>query len=186
MYWHLQASVPREISASESVTIEWHSGTSLRWSVPFEGLCCKTYCWQRSGRLLKPHRANERRLVPSATWDHPHGIHLGHSSCSGLHIRAAKNTPVRATKIPTSHYPRSWRLHVSDGSKRNEHLWVWWPHLVQREAREIMPTLVFVVFVLEWILKLMGWSSQCIKVKQFDLYFKGCDYSGARLNDSRE
>lgn len=76
---------------------------------------------------------------PSVTWDHPHDIHLGHSSCSGLHIRAAKNTPVRATKIPTSHYPRSWRFHVSEGSKRNEYLWVWWPHLVQREAREIMP-----------------------------------------------
>lgn len=46
--------------------------------------------------------------------------------------------------------------------------------------------LAFVAFVLAWILKLMGRSGQRIKVKQFDLYFKGCDYSGVRLTDSRK
>lgn len=53
--------------------------------------------------------------------------------------QSSENTPVRGTKIPTSHYPRRWHIRVSDGSRRNEYLWVLWSLLCNGKPGEITP-----------------------------------------------
>lgn len=55
--------------------------------------------------------------------------------------QSSENTRVIRTKIPTSYYPWSWHIHVSEGSKRNEYLWVSWPLLYYKKTEMIPPCL---------------------------------------------
>ena len=81
VYWYL---LPWVILGSGNWrTIQWHSGTSLWWCGLWGLVLQNTKC----GCLFKP---THRKLGSSVTSAHPHGIHLGHSSGSGLHVRAAK------------------------------------------------------------------------------------------------
>lgn len=164
-------------------SVEWHSVASLRCFqvlafLAFSACAAKyrTY-WQSCGYLRNPHTTNVLRLVQVR-------CQLTHMTFIQF-TSEQQNYTCHWGKNMTSHYPRSCHIHVSKGRKHNEYLWVLRP-LLCYEKPETWYALVFVVSVLKWILELMGWSSQCIKVKQSDLYFKGCDYSGAGLTDSRE
>lgn len=142
--------------------------------VPLRACAQNTKCTDGDVAVCRAHTA----LMSWGWFECNTGSPTWHSLCSGLHVTAAKNTPVGGTNIQTAHYPRGWHIHLSEGSKRNEYLWVPWPLL----CNEKWYLLVFVVSVLEWILQWMGRGSQCIKVKQFDLYFKGLRLFGCDVN----
>lgn len=156
---------------------------SLRFSFAFYCLCTRTKHTDREVAMCGTHTSQMcwgwfKYNVSSPTW---------HSFEPFLVLKATRqnNETTPVTKI--------WLLIILEAGISTCLKWesiisICWflQHLLCYEKPETWYPLGFVVSELKWITELMGWSSQCIKVKQSDLYFKGCDYSGARLTDSRE
>lgn len=93
-------------------------------------------------------------------------------------------TSVGGTERQTSHYFQSVHICLTEGRKCNKYLLVFMALKCHRKLSLYL--LVLVLFVLDSIQELMRQSGPRIKVNEFDLYFKGCDYSGVRLTDSSE
>lgn len=148
----------------------------------FEGLFCKTWNdWQRCGCLFEITHCKCTKVGLSET-----SAHHSFGPSSRLLNREGENTPVRGDK--NTHFSLSKMLSISLSLRGASVMSIcgFYGLFWCNEKPEKYCPFVFVFSVLEWILEWMGWSSQRIKVKQFDLYFKGHDYSGARLTDSRE
>lgn len=163
------------------------------------GMCVLLSTWVIFGSEKQDHRLTLKDMMKCGLWGHVlqntkcvclfspthHKVYWGWLKCHssptwhlfGLFLvmwatrQSSENTPV-VDKNPDFSlskeiaYPCVWMEQA------------WWvvvgfmASFVQREADEITPPCFCCVC------SRMNPPSQCIKVKQFDLYFKDCDYSG--------